>query len=295
MNSRKLGGIAFFAFFAFAFVASGATDITVGENDYCERYNIEFWCEKGATDFLEGLDQETLEWSGGYLNDLAFTDSQRYTGLLKVDSVKVISDVGNDGARVNATYIIKNPGDEVISDWGAAFYAPGDTKLYLDGEELEGIDAQLDGWPINLGPGETQVVKLVMQEPNYGDIYAYNINLLFDGKTIDNHISPKGSFEFLLPVGVDNIECVPGDYTKSVSDGRTKVTWEMENFVPWTNPFNDLICKWDGAGTETKEEPTTTQSPQNTTEGSFPLWIIILVVAIILVAVFYFYKRGQAE
>jgi len=252
------------------------------EDLYCIRYGIEDWCSKQGADFLESLTPTDLA-DFTYINDLAFSDAIRYTGELQITSIDVKADL-NDPSQVEATYMLINSGASDLTVHIVAWESPIDSELYENGVLLN-TDPLLDGWNFTFAPGEEKEVVLKYSEPIYDNMFGFNVNLLFDSKTVDNHITPTGSFEFTLPENAI-ANCVPESYTTSTVNGRTVITWQKTDFIPWTNPFNDLICKWIIVEPET--EPVPVQQGDNT------LLIILLIVAV-LVALIYLKKTGRLE
>lgn len=258
-----------------------------GEDLYCTRYGISFFCDPEGAEFLANLTPEDLEYYK-YINDFAFSDAVRYTGQLRITSITVDSNL-TDSSRVEAVYKIKNPSSDEVSVEIAALESPVDTKTYLNGELLD-VDPLLDGVKTAFSPGEEKELKLIFAEPLYGSIYGYNINLLFDNKTTDNQITNTGKFTFTLPRGAAITQCVPTGYTTKTEGGRTVVTWSKRDFVAWTNPFTDLICKWNttaGAGATAGDEPKAA-SGDNTL-------LILLLVIILLAGAFAAYKKGMLD
>jgi hypothetical protein len=269
-----------------ASLAAGATLSLSGQDLYCERYGISFFCSEEGVQFLEALPPDVVA-DFGYINDYAFSDAVRYTGKLKITDISVSADL-TTSAGVEAVYTISNPSDGNIAVEIAALETPENTRTYVVGQEVL-ADPLLDGIWLNFGPREAKEIKFVFSEPLYGEIFGYNINLLFDNKTVDNHIAPSGSFVFTLPRGATSVRCVPSSnpgYTMAEENGRTTVTWSYKDFIPWTNPFNDLICAWDFDGDVEIEE----ESP----EGDSSM-LIILVLILILALVAVTYKKGMLD
>jgi len=215
------------------------------EDLYCERFGIAEWCTEEGIALLENQSEPTQDVLDFYvyLNDLAFTDEIRYAGELKIRSINVNSDI-TDESQVEASYVIENPSESQVTVHITALNAPITTKTYENGKEIL-EDPQLDGWNSTFAPGEEKEIIFSFSEPLYGEIFGYNINLLFDYHTVDNHITPEGNYVFILPVNSVILGCAPNGYSASrTGDERIIISWRKEDFVPWTNSFNDLICEW---------------------------------------------------
>ena len=251
-----------------------------GEELYCERYAISELCRGEPPGEPTELEP--------FVNELVFLDSLRYDGPLEILEISVEADAYFE-AEVVATYRIINTGPDVITVKFNALDAPEGTELYEDGELMD-VDAQLDGWESTFGPGQEKTIRLEFTEPLYGDIFGYNINLVINGSIPDNHITPVGSFEFSLPLDSVVRECSPEGYTTKIVDYRPVVTWEKRDFVPWTNPLDDLICTWeietgtpaDQGGGLVSGEPV--QEPDN-------IWMVAILVFVLLAGVIYWYAR----
>jgi hypothetical protein len=258
--------------------------IDLNEEDlYCSHYGIWFWCSESGIETMEGLSPDFLA-QVGYINEYAFSDDMRYNGDLRIIDLDVTANLDRT-SNVEAIYMIHNKGDEPINVHINALATPENTKLYVDGTPVS-VDPLLDGWDLNFVAGEQKGVRLVIEEPLYGNIYGYNVNLIFDGKTVDNHITPTGTIEFTLPAGATLSACAPSGYSQTTANGRIAVTWTRTDFVPWTNPFNDLICSWDmGAQTTAPEE-------EMETEGDSPIvWMFVILLVIGILA--YLWKSDR--
>jgi len=284
MDFLKHYGICFMLIMGLA-SASGVS--LTGEEIYCTRYGISFWCDEGGAEFLEGLPLDILA-EARYINDYAFSDDVRYSGDIRITSITVTADLTRTSG-VEASYILQNPSSERQSVHITALESPKYTKVYVDGTPLS-VDPLLDGFDLNFAAGEQKGVRLIFREPLYGDIFAYNVNLLFDGKTSDNHITRTGTFKFLLPETASSFACSPSGYTTSVEDGRTKISWQKSDFVPWTNPFNDLICKWDIGPTSAA---IAAESQEAEAAGDLMPVLAVLILVLALVAVTY--KKGMLD
>lgn len=257
------------------------------EPDYCKAFDIERWCNEEGVAFLESLPPEVLS-NFRYINDYAFADDVRYSGQLKIRGISVFADISTT-ASVEAVYEIQNTGSDSVTTEIAALETPVATKPYVDGQLID-VDPLLDGLDVTFAPGETRQVKLVYDEPLYGEIYGYNINLLFDNKTTDNHITPEGSFVFRLPRSVSIEQCVPSGYTTKTENGRLTVSWQKTDLIPWTNPFNDLICKWNSTGAGAAD------SGQETAAGGDNSWAIWLIIGIFAGGtVVWLYRTGRLD
>jgi len=257
------------------------------ETLYCERYGITFWCDNASMQFLESLTPEQLS-KARYINDYAFSDAVRYTGQLKITDINVFADLSTS-SNVEAVYKIQNTGAETVKVHIVALETPENTKLYDNGALLD-QDPLLYGWDSTFTPGETREIKLVFTEPLYGEIFGYNVNLLFDGKTTDNHITPRGSFVFRLLRGVTLDQCVPKSYTTKTENGRVTVSWTKTDFVPWTNPFNDLICTWTAVG---GAQPDASVQTQQGGDNGVMIWIVAILV--VLGGLYWANKTGRLD
>jgi len=254
---------------------------------YCTRYDISFWCNEAGMRHLETLPQDALAYFG-YINEYAFSDNVRYTGDLRITNIDVKADLTND-SNVEAIYTVRNSGQSnIVVNIKATALLFG-TEVYENGQLITD-DPQLVGWNSTFAPNEEKEIILLLSEPLYGHIYGYNTNLLFDTSTIDNHLTPTGKFEFTLPEYATNEQCAPSTFTNSIDGDRTIITWEKTDFLPWTNPFNDLVCVWNITAGETPDIPVTEEPPGDNTPTH-----IILILLIIGGVVFYLKKTGRLE
>lgn len=271
--------------------ALGDTISLKDEKLYCERYSISFWCEEGGQEFLANLTPEILS-QDKYLNEYAFSDAVRYTGVLKIKDVNVIADLLTTSS-VEATYQIENPSNNTINTKIVALETPENTKLYVDGQLVD-VDPLLDGYNATFKAGQKKTIKLVFAEPLYGQIFGYNINLLFDGKTTDNQVTPTGTFTFTLPQGAAIKKCLPSQspgYTTATDNGRTVVTWHETDFIPWTNPFNGRICTWTAGGAPAAQGAES--QPQQGGGNSMIIWAAVIVI--ILGGLYWANRTGRLD
>jgi len=267
-----------------AALASGEYLRLENETLYCERYDISVWCNDKGVEFLQSLPPEVLT-DYVYINEFAFGDQVRYTGPLRIREITVTADL-TISSQVEAVYEIDNTGDSPVTTHIIALGTPENSQAY-DNSELMDVDPLLDGWDATFEPGETREIRITLTEPLYGQIFGYNVNLLFDSKTTDNHVTPLGTFTFKLPPGTTLKQCVPTGYTTTTEGGRTVVTWSKRDFIPWTNPFNDLVCTWTTGAAPQQEQPAA-QGGDNTM-----VWIILIML--ILGGVFWLYRSGRLE
>jgi hypothetical protein len=256
------------------------------EELYCDHYGISMWCPIGGVEFLSNLTPEQLNYYR-YFNDYAFSDEVRYSGQLRVKNIEVYADLTTT-SNVEAVYKIQNPSTGETTVEISVLEVSESAEMYENGE-LQDVDPLVDGLDVTFAPGEEKEIKLVFEEPLYGDIFGYNVNLLFDNKTIDNHITPEGSFVFRLPRGVALEQCVPSSYTTKTETGRLTVSWQKTDFIPWTNPFNDLICKWNVG----EAAPATGASEQPAGDSGWVVWAVLVIL--ILGGVFWLYRSGRLE
>jgi len=264
------------------------------EDIYCNRYGISNWCnEQGVEHLKVGIGQEELKFYG-YINDLAFSDELRYQGDLKIISIDVNASLSNQSV-VEAKYVIKNPSRSEITVNVKTLGTPITTQVFDNNYRVD-VDSQLEGINLTFGVGEEKELLLKFSEPLYGSIFGYNVNLLFDGRTVDNHITPKGRYIFSFPSDAIVIKCTPGGYIREETDEGIQVSWEKEDFVPWTNPFNDLICSWGlPLILPPREVPSESPGPDTgevvETGDDSGMILLVGVVAIILAIVFLLQKR----
>lgn len=267
--------------------AAAAEYIQLEDEDlYCRAFSISRWCNEEGVKFLENLPPEVLS-DFKYINEYAFGDNVRYAGQLRITGISVFSDL-TTSSSVEAVYKVKNTGSETVNTEIAALETPENTKAYVDGQLID-ADPLIDGLDVTFEPGEEKEIKLVYDEPLYGEIYGYNVNLLFDDMTVDNHVTPTGSFVFRLPRGVALEQCVPSGYTTKTENGRLTISWQKTDFVPWTNPFNDLICKWNVG-----EAALATGAPEQPAgDSGWVMWVALVIV--ILGGLFWLYRSGRLE
>jgi hypothetical protein len=162
------------------------------------------------------------------------------------------------------------------------FEVPEGYELYIDSSPVE--TDYYDRWNMSFAAGEEKEIRIKFTERLYGHIFAYNTNLVIDRRIPDNHVTPTTLYEFKLPASIELEECAP-DYSISTEDGRTVITWDRKDDIPWTNPFNDLICKWDYVE-PVVEDDTKAQY----TDYTIPLLLLIVCLALVL-----FYKRKKKK
>jgi len=257
-----------------------------GEPTYCERYGISEWCDAFA--FQELIDLgESMDYSENYINELAFKDSLRYDGPLEITTIEVTADL-NITSKVYATYNIKNTGASDITVTLQTLQTPVGTIALEDGAIVSG-DPLKEPWQSIFSPGQEKAISLSFSEPLYGAIFGYNVNLLIDSKIPDNHLADSGLFEFTLPENAIINKCLPAGYTTSSEGSRPVVTWQKMDFVPWTNPFNDLVCKWNV--TEPVSDVPAISAPASS--GDSTLLYVLLVAVVIACVVIFYQKRRQ--
>jgi hypothetical protein len=254
------------------------------EPTYCARYGISEYCSLiRFTDLQRAA--ANYEFIGDYVNELAYKDNLRYTGPLEITEITVSADITSD-ASISATYKLENPSDEEVTASFAMSNTPIGTKLY-EGDSPINADPLSDGWSSTFSPGEKKEFSIEFNEQLYGDIFGYNVNLLIDSRIPDNQLTPAGKFDFTLPADAAIEQCAPSSYTTSTAGGRVKVTWQKADFIPWTNPFNDLVCKWN----YTAAAPAQPPAEQPVQGRSIDMMLVAIILVIILIAAIVLYPR----
>lgn len=256
-----------------------------GEDKYCNRFGIWFWCSEEGARFLEENLSPQFIAEIGYINDIAFSDRVRYTGDIEIINVDVSVDL-EDTSTTKAVYRLFNKGDTTESIQITALATPVRTDVFVDESPLN-VDPLLEGIDITLAPQEQKELTLEFTEELYGRIYGFNINLLFDDKTTDNHITSTGNYVFVLPTGTKSVQCAPGDYFAKPG-ARPVITWQKEDYVPWTNSFTDLVCRWS-----TSDELDPIAVEDTTQEGGGSDWITWLVLILIILGVLYYLNKTE--
>jgi len=254
--------------------------------DYCSENDISDYCTE------EAFDQLLQDVRGGllddiFINELAFTEEAIYDGPLEITSIEAVSDVGDPLATVSARYVVTNTGDEEVTARFAALQGSMEPTVRENGIP---VALNFDGfsWDSTFGPREQKEFSLDFDEASLDSVYGYNINLLIDERVPVDQLAAIGSFTLLLPAGAQIQDCLPEGYVVDIVSGRPKVLWTRTDFVPWTNPFNDLVCGWyfqegevEAVGPEEIEEAEEEQPVDY-----FPYIIGGVVILLILVIVF---------
>jgi len=274
-----------FALVSLALLAALASAAYVPLEDeplYCSRYGIEEYCSKSGYEELKSM-SASGDLTDLFINELAFKDALRYNGPLRIGSVNVMADLSGGEAYVTAIYMLKNTDDRTRKFHIRALDLPEGATLHED-TGLITVDLLLEGWNSTFAPGQEKEWVIRFSEPLYGDIFGYNVNLLINGSTPDNHITPAGRFEFLLPEGAESVKCSPSGYSSTSQGNRTRIVWQKTDFVPWTNPFDDLVCVWEFPELAAPEE-------SGREEGTDNSWISWVLVFVLLGGVIYWYVR----
>jgi len=205
-------------------------------------------------------------------------------------------------ASVEAIYRVKNTGPDVDVILMAK-RVPANIRAYEDGSEV-GIDETLHAWNSRFSAGQEKEITFIFLEGFRERIYGYNANLVIDNKIPAGKVTPTGRFGLLLPENTIPGRCEPEESSIEIINGRVKVVWERTDFVPWTNPFNDLICTWGEAlegmipedtvvepkpiePSETPETPGESAGVEAQGDGSWIYWVLALVIILALV---YYYR-----
>ncbi len=284
-----------FALASLALLAALASAAYVPLEDeplYCSRYGIEEYCSESGYDELREM-TASGNLTDFFVNELAFEDSLRYSGPLEIESVNVVADLSG-AADVTAVYILKNTGDSTSTFRIRALDLPEGATLRED-TGLITADLLLDGWNSTFAPGQEKEWIIRFSEPLYGDVFGYNVNLIVNGSTPDNHVAPAGSFEFVLPEGAESVECSPEGYSSAAQGNRTKVVWQKTDFVPWTNPFDDLVCVWESPELALPGELAGGEPAEEAEGADNNLLIIVLVIVLVLAAGYWLRERGKPE
>jgi len=210
-------------------------------------------------------------------NELLFPDDLIYRGSVGIAGIEAIV----DESSVSVIYTLENTGEFEEILYLLLYRALEDVKVFENDARAEISDSA--SWISTMSPGEFKQIRIEFTEPRWGNIIAYNSNLFINGRATVDAVAQSGVFTLILPQGVQLKECVPSGYTVDVIGGRTKVQWIKSDFIPWTNPFNDLICTWEFASAP-ETTPTTTEEPEQPTDwmpyiiGGVVLLIILLIV-----------------
>ena len=253
------------------------------EPAYCARYGISDWCASIPFVILNDA-VENNDLAVDYVNEYASNDNLRYSGPLKITSIAVTARIQSE-ATVTAIYKVINLADNETASMVQFFDVPFDFTVSVNGEDA--LPDEFDQVNLTFLPGEEKEMIVEFSERLYGNLFGYNVNLVFDNRIPDNRITHSGVFEFTLPENAIINKCVPAGYTTSSEGSRHVVTWHKTDFVPWTNPFNDLICKWNV--TETAAGGVI--APK--TGGDSTVWYVLLAIVAIACTIFFYKKRMQ--
>jgi len=242
---------------------------------YCTANVIRGYCsDSGFQELATNI--ESGVYDGYYLHMLAVPDDDAYDGPLEITSMEIVSDAAGP-ASVQASYIISNPLAEPVEDTITFLGALVDT-VQVEEERIDSYETTM-----SFAAGEEKVVRAEYVEGLWGRIFGYNLNVFMDFKPFLTPVA-EGTFTLILPRNAKIKQCLPEGYTTDTSGTRTRVTWTKRNFVPWTNPFNDLICTWDYEAVEPVVTPVTVPKDE---EPDWLLWSVGgLVVLILLILVF---------
>lgn len=269
---------------AVAFLVSAGAELPIDLEEYplyCETHGIQEYCSDAGYEYLLANPQSVDVFE----NELAYYDELVYTGPLRITGVNVSIDVEMPFASVEALYTIRNtaPGEEP-----AVFMArrvSSNLEVRVDGEKKP--LSSLYEFQEVFGPGEEKRIKLVFTEGVAERIYSYNTNLMIDGLIPAGRTTPEGGFAITLPEGALPGTCSPPESRTEVAEGRVRVVWSKSDFLPWTNPFDDLICNWlekpEGMDLEAEaaEEPVATAA-EAPTDYTLPMVVLIIVAALVV-------------
>lgn len=249
---------------------------------YCISQLIDEYCSESEFQALT-TNIESGVYDGYYLHRLAVPEEDAYAGPLEITSMEVVSDASGP-ASVHATYIVVNPLGESV-DASMTFLGALVDTIYVDNQNINSESPH--EFSTTFGAGEQKSVRVEFSEELWGDIFGYNLNIFIDFKPFLTPVQ-EGTFTIILPQNAKIKQCLPDGYTTDSTGGRTRVTWTKKNFVPWTNPFNDLVCTWDYESVEQPISPTTTPKEE---EIDWVLWSVVGLVALILLIMIF--GRGK--
>jgi hypothetical protein len=244
--------------------------------EYCTAYAISEYCTQEDFNALWEEIRKGNE-SEYRIHSLAIPAGASYESVIEVSSIEVVADIGRTN-KVSARYVLNNPLGRKANTT-ISFLGISNQTVYLNGDE------QADDFFIfaEFWANEAKELVLEYEEESWGDLFAYNANLYLDFRPFLKPVS-EGTYIFLLPSDVKIEFCMPGFYSTD-SLGRPQVTWERENFIPLTNPFNDLICTWNQG-----LYPGATLEDEGEIEDWSWLYVII-IIACICGVLFYLQKK----
>jgi len=214
-------------------------DISAYE-EYCDANLISDYCTEAA---YEGLIEDANNGNLGgrlFINEVAYSDEKVYEGSILIQDIDANVEVNGDYADITATYTLFNDADENVTVWPLPYWIPSDdVSITENGQSVE--TNEIYEWVSTFASKESKEITITYKDVVVGDIYGYNLNLFIDRELPVAQITPTGSFVMALPEGKKVKQCTPTGY----SVAGNEVTWQKSDFVPLTNPFNDLICTWE--------------------------------------------------